>query len=55
MTKYYQPLDLTVNGYVKRLMKRKFNEWYSNQITDQLDRGVSLEDVDVNLRSSIMK
>ena len=29
MTKFYQPLDLTVNGYAKRFLKRKFNEWYS--------------------------
>ena len=26
MTKYYQPLDLTVNGYSKRFLKNKFNE-----------------------------
>ena len=29
MTKYYQPLDLTVNGYAKRFLKSKFTEWYS--------------------------
>ena len=27
MTRYYQPLDLTVNGYAKRFLKRKFIEW----------------------------
>ena len=27
MTKYYQPLDLTVNGYAKRFLKSKFTEW----------------------------
>ena len=32
MTKYYQPLDLTVNGYAKRYLKRKFIEWYSGQV-----------------------
>ena len=26
MTKFYQPLDLTVNGYTKRFMARKFND-----------------------------
>ena len=28
MTKYYQPLDLTVNGYCKKFLKRKFTQWY---------------------------
>ena len=27
MTKYYQRLDLTVNGYCKKLLKRKFTQW----------------------------
>ena len=29
MAKYYQPLDLTANGYAKRFLKSKFTEWYS--------------------------
>ena len=29
MTKFYQPIDLTSNGYCKRLLKRKFKKWYS--------------------------
>ena len=33
MTKYYQPLDLTVNGYAKRYLKRKL----SSGILDKLD------------------
>ena len=32
MSKYYQPLDLTVNGYTKWYMKNKFNSWYSEQV-----------------------
>ena len=32
MTKYYQPLDLTVNWYAKRFLKSKFSEWYSSQV-----------------------
>ena len=27
MTKYYQPLDPTVNGYCKKFLKRKFTQW----------------------------
>ena len=32
MTHLYQPLDLTVNRSAKAFFKRKFTEWYSNQI-----------------------
>ena len=45
MTKYYQPLDLTVNGYSKRFLKNKFNEWYSFQVSKQLGDGIMLENV----------
>ena len=50
MTKYYQPLDLTVNGYAKRFMKNKFIEWYAQQFKKQLDDGVNLEDIRVKLQ-----
>ena len=39
-----------VNGYVKRFLKRKFNEWHSGQVKDQLDDGISIDDVHVWLR-----
>ena len=45
MTKFYQPLDLTFNESAKR----------QNQITEQLESGKALEDVDVKLRLSILK
>ena len=50
MTKYYQPLDLTVNGYCKKFLKRKFTEWYSAEVTRQLANKVALEDVQVKLQ-----
>ena len=55
MTKYYQPLDLTVNREAKRFLKRKFVDWYSKQVSDQLTKGKSLESVQVPLKLSIMK
>ena len=45
-----QPLDLTVNRFVKRFMSRKFNDWYTDQVSKQMDNGVKLEDIDVKLR-----
>ena len=55
MTKFYQPLDLTVNDYAKRFLKRKFNEWYSGQVKTQLDKGINIEDVQVGLQSTKLK
>ena len=55
MIKYYQPLDLTVNGYAKRYFKNKFNEWYSQQVSSQLARGINLENIDVKLKLSLIK
>ena len=55
MTKYYQPLDLTVNGYAKRFLKSKFTEWYSSQVRAYLDNGVSIDDIEVGLQLSKIK
>ena len=55
MTKYYQVLDLTVNKYAKSFTRKKFNEWYANEIHHQLDAGKPLEGVDVNVWLSVIK
>ena len=55
MTNHLQPLDLTVNAYVKRFMRAKFNSWYSSQLRQELDEGKQLQDIDVTLRLSILK
>ena len=55
MTNHLQPLDHTVNGYVKRFMRAKFNSWYSSQLRRQLGEGKQLQDIDVPLRLSILK
>ena len=55
MTKFYQPLDLTVNGYAKKFMARKFNDWYTHQVSTQLDKGVPIDEIDIKLRLSLLK
>ena len=42
MTRYHQPLDLTVNGYGKRFLKHKFNEWYTSPSDFPGNRDVTL-------------
>ena len=39
MIHIYQILDLTGSGYAKRFMKKKINEWYTNQVQQRLDEG----------------
>ena len=55
MTNFLQPLDLTVNGYMKKFMRGKFNAWYTLEIGNQLDAGKQLQDIDVPLRLSLLK
>ena len=45
-----QPLDLTVNRSAKSFFKRKFTEWYSNEITRLLDAGTNLDNIEVKLK-----
>ena len=42
MTKHYQPLDLTVNGYAKKFLVKHFNEWYTAQISKLLEDSKAL-------------
>ena len=55
MTSIFQPLDLTVNGYDKKYCKKKFNEWYTDQIFQQLNEGKDLEEIDVKLQLTALK
>ena len=47
--------DLIVNREAKKFMKDQFTSWYSAQIQSHLDSGVVLDDVDVDLRLSVLK
>ena len=55
MTKLYQPLDLTVNGYPKSFMKRMFTEWSASKICEALESGKTAEEIDVKMNLSILK
>ena len=55
MTKYYQPLDLTVNREAKRFLEQKFVDWYLYQVSNQLSESKLLESVQVSLKLSIIK
>ena len=55
MTHFFQPLDLTVNGSGKQLMKKEFITYYSDAVKQQLESGTKLEDVEVDFRLSVLK
>ena len=50
-TYLFQSLDVQggPNGFVKRLMKRKFTDWYASQITLAMEEGKELETIEVPL------
>ena len=53
-TYLFQSLDVQggPNGFVKRLMKRKFTDWYASQITLAIEEGKELETIEVPLTLS---
>lgn len=55
MTHFFHLLDLTVNGQAKKFCKNKFATWYSAEVQKQVDSGINFEDVDVDLKLSVLK
>lgn len=53
-TDQLQPIDLSVNKPPKDHIQNKFTTWYAD-MNDQLEHGVQVEEVKVDLRLSIMK
>ena len=55
MTHFFQPLDLTVNGEAKCFMKDTFTTWYSAEVQKQMESGNSTDEIEVDLRLSVLK
>ena len=55
MTHFFQPLDLTVNGSTKQFMRKQFITYYSDAVKKKLDRGETLEDIQIDLRLTTLK
>ena len=54
-TNLFQPLDLTIKRSFKAMMKRKFTEWYSKRISEELEKEIPLEDINIKLQLSVLK
>ena len=50
-----QPLDLSVNKAVKNKLRQCFSAWYASQVKHQIESEISVQDVRVDTRLSIMK
>ena len=52
-----QPLDVQggSNGFVKRIMKRKFTDWYASQVALAMEEGEELETIEVPRKLSHIK
>lgn len=55
MTHLFQPLDLTVNGHCKKFMKKKFSEWYTQQVDNALQAGVRVENINIEFKLTTIK
>ena len=60
MTKLFQPLDLTFNRSFQGMVftftfALKFTEWYSKRISEDIDKEIQLEDIDIKLKLSVLK
>ena len=49
LTNKFQPLDITVNKRVKSFISNKYNDWFSKQVSQQLEKGRQPADVKVSL------
>lgn len=54
-TDLLQPLDLSVNKPFKDELRSKFSEWYTQDVSKQLEAGTQIEVVQVDMRMSVMK
>ena len=46
----FQPLDLSVSMPFKDKLQNKFSEWYTQDVSKQLEAGTQVEEVQVDMR-----
>ena len=55
LTNKFQPLDITVKKPIKSFISNKHNEWFSKQVSQQLEKGIQPADSKVSLGLSQLK
>ena len=54
-TNLFQPLELTVNKPAQSFVSNKYQDWYADCVSEQLNRGVASHDVKVGVKLSTVK
>ena len=49
LTNKFQPLDITINKPAKSFISNSYNEWFSQQVSQQLEKGIRPVNVKVSL------
>lgn len=49
LTNEFQPQDLSVNKAVKAFIQNKYNNWFADQVSVQLQNGTDLKSLHVEL------
>ena len=55
LTNKFQPLDISINKAVKAFIQNIYNEWFSNEVATQLNRGVYPTEVKITSQLSDLK
>ena len=55
VTNKFQPLYISINQSRKKFVSNKFNAWYADRVSKQLQNGVAPGDVKVSLKLSDLK
>ena len=54
-TNLFRPLDISVNKSAKCFMSNKYQDWYASEVASQLERGVEIRDVKVDVKLNTIK
>ena len=55
LTLISQPLDLNVNAFAKSFLKSRFQEWYAKEVTNGLNKGENVHQIDIDTKLSKIK
>ena len=55
LTNQFQPLDISVNKAAKVFIQNMYNEWFSNEVAKQLNRGFDPAEVKITSKLSDLK
>ena len=55
LTNHFQPLHLIVNGQANQFLKRKFESWYADQVTEEIENGTNVYSVNIETKEEERK